>query len=62
MEAKHTAEEEKEIFNKYNIARDSGQFNMIMDANKAMAYCGLNKEEYWFAIDHYSELYEKYGE
>ena len=50
----------KEQFLDYESIRDSGQFNMIMDANIVMQLINLNKEQYFDIIKNYSNYYKQY--
>ena len=50
----------KNSFLAYEEARQSGEFNMIMDAHQVMFEFGIPKEDYWYIISHYSELAKKY--
>ena len=40
----------------YERARVNGRYNMFTDAARRLA--GLNRDEYYFVMDHYSELKE----
>ena len=53
--------DKKEMFERYENVRSSGIFNMITEAIAAMSVAGLDKEQYFYVIEHYSELREKYG-
>lgn len=50
----------REQFLRYEEVRNSGEFNMIMDAPQAMFRAQLLYPEYMYIINHYSELKEKY--
>lgn len=52
---------EKEMFERYENVRASGIFNMITEATPAMSVAGLTTKDYFYVIEHYSELKEKYG-
>ena len=52
----------KDNFKKYVAVQYSGIYNMLMNANDAMELAGLNKNDYWYVIEHYSELKEEYPE
>jgi len=47
-------------FRSYEEARTSGEFNMIMDSHLVMREFGITSEDYWYIIEHYSELAKKY--
>jgi len=51
---------DKLTFLSYEEARQSGEFNMIMDAHRVMQQFGITREDYWYIIEHYSELAKKY--
>ena len=53
--------DKKEMFERYENVRSSGIFNMITEATSAMSVAGLDKEQYFYVINNYSELKEKYG-
>lgn len=53
--------DKKEMFERYENVRSSGIFNMITEATAAMSVAGLDKEQYFYVIEHYSELREKYN-
>ena len=50
----------EEKFLRYEEVRKSGQFNMIMEANKAMDYANLNEDDYWDIIKNYSKYREMF--
>lgn len=50
----------KETFLNYEEARKSGNFNMIMDAQSVMKIYNIPSNDYWYIIEHYSELAKKY--
>lgn len=50
----------KETFLAYEEARQSGEFNMVMDAWQVQKEYGISKEDYWYIINNYSELAKKY--
>ena len=50
----------KEKFLRYEEVRLSGKYNMIMEWVDACIEADLNKEDYLYIIEHYSELKEKY--
>ena len=51
---------DKTIFLSYEEARQSGEFNMIMDAHQVMSQYGISREDYWEIIKNYSELAKMY--
>lgn len=51
---------DKLTFLSYEEARQSGEFNMIMDAHLVMRSYGITMEDYWYIIKNYSELAKKY--
>ena len=51
---------DKLTFLSYEEARQSGEFNMIMDAHLVMREFGIAKEDYWYIIKHYEQLVKKY--
>ena len=51
---------DKLTFLSYEEARQSGEFNMIMDAHLVMQEFGIAKEDYWYIIKHYEQLAKKY--
>lgn len=50
----------KEMFERYEKVRISGEYNMIMDAGLAMMAAGLTQTEYIYVIKNYKELAKKY--
>ena len=50
----------RQNFLKYEEARQSGEFNMIIDAHLVMREFGFAKEDYWYIIKHYEQLAKKY--
>lgn len=50
----------KQEFLKYEKARQSGKYNMIMDMNRVIAEYGIGYRNYNYIIKHYSKLAEKY--
>lgn len=50
----------KEDFLSYEEARQSGEFNMVMDAHEVMRQYGIEKDVYWEIIRNYSELAKMY--
>ena len=50
----------KQEFLKYEEARKSGKYNMIMDMNKVIAEYGIGFKDYIYIINNYSKLAEKY--
>lgn len=51
---------DKSTFLSYEEARQSGEFNMIMDAHRVMSIYGISKDDYWYIIKNYTELAKKY--
>jgi len=51
---------DKLTFLSYEEARQSGEFNMIMDAYLVMQEFGITKEDYWYIIEYYEQLAKKY--
>jgi len=47
-------------FLKYEEARQSGKYNMIMDSSKVMYEYGINFHDYYYIIHNYSTLAETY--
>ena len=50
----------KQEFLKYEEARKSGKYNMVMDMNKVLAEYGIGFKNYIYIINNYSELSKKY--
>ncbi len=50
----------KKSFLKYEEARKSGKYNMIMDMNRVIADYGISFHDYIYIINNYSKLAEKY--
>ena len=50
----------KKQFLDYEHIRESGQFNMIMDANIVMQLINLTKNEYFDIITNYSNYSNQY--
>ena len=50
----------KEKFLRYYDVQMSGKYNMIMEWVDACIEADLNQEDYFYIIEHYSELKEKY--
>ena len=50
----------KNEFLKYEEARKSGKYNMIMDMNKVIAEYGIGYKNYIYIIKNYSTLANKY--
>lgn len=49
-------------FKAYKKVQDSGKFNMITEALKAMEEARLSKKQYQFVVDNYKGLSEQTGE
>lgn len=50
----------RQDFLKYEEARKSGKYNMIMDMNKVLAEYGISFKNYIYILSNYSELSNKY--
>lgn len=50
----------RQDFLKYEEARKSGKYNMIMDMNKVLAEYGISFNNYIYILSNYSELSNKY--
>ena len=50
--------EQLDWYKAYEQVRQSGEFNMITEAGNAMKKAGLDKNQYVFVIEHFSELRE----
>ena len=50
----------RQDFLKYEEARKSGKYNMIMDMNKVLAEYGIGFKNYIYILSNYSELSNKY--
>lgn len=50
----------KQEFLKYEEARKSGKYNMIMDMNKVISEYGIGFKNYIYIINNYSSLANKY--
>lgn len=50
----------KQEFLKYEEARQSGKYNMVMDMNKVLAEYGIGFKNYIYILNNYSELSKKY--
>lgn len=51
---------DKITFLSYEEARQSGEFNMIMDAHKVQKEYGITSKDYWYIVKNYTELAKKY--
>lgn len=47
-------------FLKYEEARQSGKYNMIMDSSKVMYEYGINFHDYYYIIHNYDTLAKTY--
>lgn len=47
-------------FLKYEEARQSGNYNMIMDSSKVMYEYGINFHDYYYIIHNYNTLAKTY--
>jgi len=50
----------KQEFLKYEEARKSGKYNMIMDMNAVIGEYGIGFKNYIYIVNNYSELAKKY--
>lgn len=50
----------KEDFLSYYEAQISGEFNMVMDANKVMSLYDIKKDTYWEIIRNYGKYYTEF--
>ncbi len=50
----------KQEFMKYEEARQSGKYNMVMDMNNVIAEYGIGYHNYIYILNNYSELAKKY--
>lgn len=50
----------RQDFLKYEEARKSGKYNMVMDMNKVLAKYGISFKNYIYILSNYSELSNKY--
>lgn len=50
----------KNSFLKYEKARQSGEYNMIMDSSKVMYEYGINFHDYYYIIHNYDKLAKLY--
>jgi len=50
----------KQEFLKYEEARKSGKYNMVMDMNRVIAEYGIGFKNYIYILNNYSELSKKY--
>lgn len=58
--ANYYSEMLKQEFLKYEEARQSGKYNMVIDMNKVIAEYGIGFKNYIYIINNYSKLAEKY--
>ena len=47
-----------DLFKAYHKVQRSGDYNMIMEADKVAEKIGCNLEEYWFTVNNYFALCE----
>lgn len=52
----------KEKFDRYELVRESGRYNMIMDAIHAMAAANLTRDEYMEILKNHAQYREKFYE
>lgn len=50
----------KQEFLKYEEARKSGKYNMIMDMNRVLAEYGIGYRNYIYIMENYNKLAAKY--
>lgn len=50
----------KEMFERYEKVRKSGEYNMVMDAGLAMMAAGLTQTEYITVLQHYVEFAKEF--
>lgn len=50
----------KQEFLKYEEARKSGKYNMVMDMNRVIAEYGIGFRNYIYILNNYTELAKKY--
>ena len=50
----------EEKFLRYEAVRQSGHYNMITEAGKAMDHANLGEDDYWDIIQNYSEYKEMF--
>lgn len=50
----------KQEFLKYEEARKSGKYNMVMDMNRIIAEYGIGFKNYIYILNNYTELAKKY--
>ena len=50
----------RQDFLKYEEARKSGKYNMVMDMNKVLVEYGISFKNYIYILSNYSELSKKY--
>ena len=50
----------RQDFLKYEEARKSGKYNMVMDMNKVLVEYGISFKNYIYILSNYSELSNKY--
>ena len=51
----------KDEFDAFNRVRDSGKYNMVVEADAAAAEAGLSRDKWFDIIKNYSELWDKYS-
>ena len=51
----------REEWEAYKRAQNSGRYNMVMEAQKAMRSAKLDSETYWSIINNYEKLEKLYG-
>lgn len=50
----------KKEFLRYEQVRRNGQYNMIMDAREAMQAANLTKDKYFYIIENYTQLANRF--
>ncbi len=53
---------DRETFHHYESVRQGGSYNMMMEASTVMNIINVNEDQYFYILNNYSELLEKYGE
>ena len=51
----------REEWEAYKRVQNSGRYNMVMEAHKAMRSAKLDSETYWSIVNNYEKLEELYG-
>ena len=53
--------EDKELFKRYVAVQYSGMYNMFMQGYEVMKLINCDVEDYFYIMDNYSKLKEKYS-